>query len=310
MEFHQYPKIMDLEKVPEIFAFREISATEKIHGVNWRIGVPSGARGPGDLLFGSRNEALTVESTMMGRYVKFCLDRLPLGSIIAAANKLKGDKILFGELFGPGIQKEIRYRNDGWEFLLFDVMQGEAFLTRDELNAIASDCGLQTVPEIYHGPPSREEFDRLINSKSSVARMRGMVKLETVQEGIVLRPDPPFRNRYGEWVMAKYKHPMWRESVELPTTREPLKKQDEKEKAFVERYVVPVRVGKMVDRLKEKDRYTGTMRDIPELVSCTLEDLQAEEGKGLEGLDLRLLRAIISKKVADIYKTTLDNPMK
>jgi hypothetical protein len=66
----------------------------------------------------------------------------------------------------------------------------------------------------------------------------------------------------------------------------------------------------MVDRLKEKDKYTGTMRDIPELVSCTLEDLQAEEGKEFEGLDLRLLRAIISKKVAEIYKTTLDNPMK
>jgi len=310
MEFHEYPKILDLQKVSEIFAFREVCATEKIHGINWRIGVPQNATGPGDFLFGSRNEVITVDSKLLGKYVKYCLEKLPLDSILTAARKLKGDKILFGEMFGPGVQKGIRYRNEGWEFLLFDVMHGDFFLSRSELETFAIDCGLNTVPVLYNGIPSLEEFDRLIQKKSSVAEVRGINNNESVQEGIVIRPDPPFRNRYGDWVIAKYKHPIWRESTEAPTAKGPTHRPNERERAFVDRFVVPVRVNKMVDRLKEMDKYTGTRKDIPELVLCTLDDLQAEEAKEMDGFDMKLLKGLVSKKVAEIYKKTPDNSMK
>jgi hypothetical protein len=53
--FPKYPETALLSRRPEIFAVKEVVATEKIHGSNFRIHFPSGMEAGSEPMFGSRD---------------------------------------------------------------------------------------------------------------------------------------------------------------------------------------------------------------------------------------------------------------
>src|SRR3954471_9239238 len=59
--FRKYPELVRLEKRPEILSVKEVVATEKIHGSNFRIYFPAEMSTLGDVRFGGRNEELTQD---------------------------------------------------------------------------------------------------------------------------------------------------------------------------------------------------------------------------------------------------------
>ena len=106
--------------------------------------------------------------------------------------------VLYGEGYGPGIQKGGGlYRSDK-AFILFDVLAGDKWwLERESVSDIATKLGIDTVP--YLGRMTLDEIVQLVRSPFPS-------KLGTAMaEGIVARPIETLFDRRGERVIIKLK---------------------------------------------------------------------------------------------------------
>lgn len=128
--------------------------------------------------------------------------------------------VLYGEGYGPKIQKGGGlYRSDA-SFVLFDVNIGGFWLDRDNVNDIARKLGIDSVPVLGYG--SLGDAEALV--KGDTRRRvelwdeeEGMFHKQYVPgplkstwgdfeaEGIVARPVVPLFNRKGERIIAKIK---------------------------------------------------------------------------------------------------------
>ena len=104
-----------------------------------------------------------------------------------AFNKIKLGETVFGEIVGPGIQKNYSYGLKEQKFILFDVKVLQAdgsqiWLTPDEVEAFAKERGFDMVPILYKGPYNKELAYALTKGKSEFND-----KSEKVREGIVIK---------------------------------------------------------------------------------------------------------------------------
>lgn len=132
--------------------------------------------------------------------------------------------VLYGEGYGARIQKGGgNYRRDGdVSFRLFDVLVGETWLSRANVEDMARQLGIAAVPLLTHGDVLKRlgemrfnpdgaplEFLDLIVSGvktgivSRVSAEEGI--LETMAEGAVAFTDPPLFNGRGKRLMWKLK---------------------------------------------------------------------------------------------------------
>lgn len=120
-----------------------------------------------------------------------------------------GDKkvYLFAEFYGPKINKGNTY-SDTDKVILFDVWVGASeddsvkgyWLSRDNVNAVSKEMGLDSVPVVFHG--TLMEAEAFV--KSHLASTLGGGKHE--MEGLVLQPQIPLLNAKGEPIKCKIKY--------------------------------------------------------------------------------------------------------
>lgn len=104
--------------------------------------------------------------------------------------------ILFGEGYGPKIQKGGLYR-DAVSFILFDVLIGDVWLKRDAIEDIAQTFGIDAVPVILEGT-----IDEAVGYvKSKPKSTFGTANME----GLVGRPAVDLLDRLGRRVIVKIK---------------------------------------------------------------------------------------------------------
>jgi hypothetical protein len=174
------PEFEVLSDIPWLF-------TEKIDGTNIRIvwdGHDVEVRGRTD----RANLAPDLLKTLMEMFPEELMEQT------FGANPV----ILFGEGYGPGIQKGGgNYRTDK-SFILFDVHIGGWWLMRDSVEDIAKSLGIDVVPVVHESSLSGaisvvayKEF------KSTFGDFLG--------EGIVGTPKVPLFNRKGERIIVKLK---------------------------------------------------------------------------------------------------------
>lgn len=104
--------------------------------------------------------------------------------------------ILFGEGYGPGIQKGGAYRSDV-SFILFDVLIGDTWLKRDSVEDIATALGIDIVPIVFVGD-IKEAVDFVKTKPKSTIGTANM-------EGLVGRPVVEMKDRLGKRVIVKIK---------------------------------------------------------------------------------------------------------
>lgn len=104
--------------------------------------------------------------------------------------------ILFGEGYGPGIQKGGAYRNDV-SFILFDVQIGDTWLKRDSVEDIATAFGVDIVPIIFVGNIKKAVDFVKTKPKSTIGTAN--------MEGVVGRPVIEMKDRLGKRVIVKIK---------------------------------------------------------------------------------------------------------
>lgn len=105
--------------------------------------------------------------------------------------------ILFGEGYGPKIQKSGGLYRDDVSFILFDVLIGGNYQPRNSIEDIAKAFNIDVVPILFEGTLSEAEDFVKTHPNSSM----GTAKME----GVVGRPKVELCDRTGKRVIVKIK---------------------------------------------------------------------------------------------------------
>lgn len=161
--------------------------TEKIDGTNIRV-VWDGNR----VVFGGKSDNAQIPAKLLDHLRATFPEELleqQFGSTPA---------VLYGEGFGPKIQKVGHLYGEDQKFILFDVKVGDWWLLPINVFAIANQLGIPSVP--YAGSFDVYEAIRDVNKgiKSSFG--------DFYAEGLVGRPPLGITSRTGDRMLMKVKH--------------------------------------------------------------------------------------------------------
>ena len=163
--------------------------TEKIDGTNIRIHWDGY-----NVSVGGRTDSAQIPKHLLDYLIQ------TFGSMEAEElfEELFGEKevTLFGEGYGPKIQKGGLYREDVY-FILFDILIDNIWLTREAVETIGSRFGIDVVPIILEGT-IQQAVDFIKTQPKSTIGTANM-------EGVVGRPLVEVFDRLGNRVIVKIK---------------------------------------------------------------------------------------------------------
>lgn len=163
--------------------------TEKIDGTNIRIHWDGHK-----IAFGGRTERANIPSHLVNKLSEIFLNN----ETEELFEQKFGEKevILFGEGYGVKIQNGWNYRHDVG-FILFDVMIGENYQSRETVEDVAKCFGLEIVPVIMTG--TIQEAVEFVKTKPDST-------IGTAQmEGLVGCPMVEMKDRCGKRIIVKIK---------------------------------------------------------------------------------------------------------
>ncbi len=172
---------------------REWDVTEKIDGTNIRVMLAA----DGAVTFGGRSNNAQIPADLV-QYLMRTFSQDALKSALWLNPEEPVDAVLYGEGYGPGIQKGgSLYRADK-AFILFDVLvNGQWWLDRSAVEDIAVKLGIESVP--YLG---RMELEQIV----ATVREPFMSKIGTaVAEGVVARPIETLFDKRMKRIIIKLK---------------------------------------------------------------------------------------------------------
>lgn len=163
--------------------------TEKVDGTNIRVMVGEDGR----LFFGGKTDNASIPAFLVSRLeARFFSQNEHLREMFPQGG------CLYGEGYGPKIQKgDGNYRADA-DFVLFDVKVGEWWLEREAVEDIGRKLGLDVVPIIGAGTLS----EMVLCVQGGFNSTWGAFPAE----GIVARPAVELKARNGERIITKLKH--------------------------------------------------------------------------------------------------------
>lgn len=322
MDFPKYPHIDPLYKLQQqILACEEVVCTEKIHGANFRVMSPSTARTRGDIVFGSRNNVVTADSGFYAnKPVMWFLNRPEI--LDWMVGRFFGrDVVLFGEVYGSGIQRGVKYFNiDAMEFRAFDLMVDGRMLDYGEFADLTDEIDIRGAPLLYLGPPLLSKLNSLLECDSTVGKRNG-VDTEgkpNIAEGYVVRPTKMTKDHHGQWLIAKHKSEGFAE--EQKGRKGPISPRIPSDaQLLAERYVTRGRVlnarekwmssgGVVHDHMKD-------MQWLPEVVIADVKDdlmwLDVDESEALDAAyEQKAFNSAITKQTAVVYSGILKEQLK
>ncbi len=180
-------------KASVLGTIREWDVTEKIDGTNIRVMLSAS----GEVSFGGRSGAAQIHADLVQYLIRtFQQDALKAALWLNPEEPV--DAVLYGEGYGPGIQKGGGLYRADKAFILFDVLiAGQWWLSREAIDDIARKLGIETVP--YLG---RMTLDQIVET----VRAPFASKLGTaIAEGVVARPIEPLFDRRMKRIIIKLK---------------------------------------------------------------------------------------------------------
>jgi ATP-dependent RNA circularization protein (DNA/RNA ligase family) len=163
--------------------------TEKVDGTNIRVMFKEGM-----ITIGGKNDNSDIPEFLRAKLNEMFL---PLhAAFVSQFND--AEVCLYGEGYGAKIQKVgVNYRRDQ-SFVLFDIRIGYWWLQRKDVDEIAENLGLQSVPVIGEGTL----HDMIRKVKVGFNSCWG----DFLSEGIVARPKVELMARNGKRIITKIKH--------------------------------------------------------------------------------------------------------
>jgi RNA ligase (TIGR02306 family) len=194
--FHEYRDIPRLKNLPH--AFKEgdpVVVTEKIHGTNFRAGWVKweprtlwqrvkawfGYGQEYEFVYGSRRVQLQDKTSWGGFYQENVYSEIVRKYDLE--NKLVKGVVVYGEIYGDGIQKGYSYGCGPGEhkFACFDLEIDGTEMSQSFTRNYAHSLGLPTVPVLYEGPYVHGSVVQLAAGPSVLAPS------QAVREGVVCR---------------------------------------------------------------------------------------------------------------------------
>ncbi|RLD52171.1 MAG: hypothetical protein DRJ05_17685 [Bacteroidetes bacterium] len=162
--------------------------TEKVDGTNIRV-----IFNEGKISFGGKTDKAQMPASLVNK-----LNEIFLPQLETFTELFKDAEVcMYGEGYGPKIQKGGgNYRSDQ-SFVLFDIRIGEWWLKREDIEEIAKKFGLDVVPIIGEGTLKSmvEKAKKGFNSTWG----------DFAAEGIVARPKTELIARNGKRIITKIK---------------------------------------------------------------------------------------------------------
>ena len=206
MTFEKYASIENSYREKFIELIRGTTAaqdtwfvTEKIHGSNFSIiydgnefkfASRGGILEPGDSFFGYQDVVKDKLKAVLQIYSILSVDKEP------------EELVIYGEIFGPGIQKGVNYGKKDFRF--FDIKVNGQFLDQVELQRFSSD-DLLMVPQLCFG-----KFDTVLNFNCEFNSLI-LGQANNPAEGVVLKPNTTLFLDPDNRVILKKKHPKFSE---------------------------------------------------------------------------------------------------
>jgi hypothetical protein len=204
---NEYPKIDTLfERDPASFVvdpaklkasvlgtINEWDVTEKIDGTNIRVMLSK----DGAVSFGGRTDAASIPGDLV-QYLVRTFQQDTLKSALWLNSEEPVGVVLYGEGYGPGIQKGGGLYRADKAFILFDVLvDGQWWLDREAVDIIAAMLGIDAVP--YLG---RMTLGQIVD----LVRVPFLSKIgAAVAEGVVARPIETLFDKRMKRIIIKMK---------------------------------------------------------------------------------------------------------
>ena len=167
--------------------------TEKVDGTNVRVAWDGEQR-----VFGGRTDNAQKSTFLLSHLQQLFPDREAFVQHFPLVLGSQTDVILFGEGYGAKIQKGGgNYIPNGVGFILFDVLVGDWWLRREDVEDVAAHFGLRTVPIVGDGTladATKMVQDGFLSAWGNFPA-----------EGLVLRPKVELRTRAGHRLITKLK---------------------------------------------------------------------------------------------------------
>jgi RNA ligase (TIGR02306 family) len=196
--FHKYGGVNNLRWFPTFFDNKEVVIQEKLHGSCCRASYAKTATNTVwkklkslfkllpeyEYCYGSNNVQLQERSGYTGYYGTDIY-----GAVLKKVNafsKLRRGETIYGELIGPGVQKNYDYGHAEHHFVLFDVkvenVDGtQEYLNPEQVELYAKERGFDFVPVLYRGVFNAELAKQLSMGSSIYCNK------QKVREGIVIK---------------------------------------------------------------------------------------------------------------------------
>lgn len=200
-------------RCPEFEMIDRWYITEKIHGDNTRITINSGS------LSNPKLQGRHDKSDLKPKLVEYFNHTFTFNKIAKTfpdltfpnlASETDGQVVLFGESYGPTIQKGGNYRKDV-SLRLFDVwvkdeehIMGGWWLEPENVEDIATKLDIQTAP-VLPFMTTREAVEYVKARKHSIVSSLDGGNPDYIMEGIVARTKPLLFTRRGDRLMWKLK---------------------------------------------------------------------------------------------------------
>jgi RNA ligase (TIGR02306 family) len=195
--FHGYTDIENVRSFPDLFVDgEEVVFTEKIHGKNCRLGLVR-TEGGWTFMAGSHNQR-RKEFDAKGRRSQFWQVltepvRELLRHVAATPDPAWGasapnDVVLFGEIFGSGVQ-DLWYglENGRFDLRAFDLAVNGKYLDLDVKVELFERFGVGRVPVLYRGPFSWAKVEEHVSGPTTLCPPEKAGKFKG-REGIVITP--------------------------------------------------------------------------------------------------------------------------
>jgi len=173
----------------------EIVATEKIHGKNCRVGFVEGKT-----VVGSRTYRKSIEFSK-GSIFWDVWRSDEVQALLAAVRETANTAILFGEVYGQGVQSLHYGCNKKKGFRAFDIYVDGEFL---DFHGFADLCdlhGVERAPVLYQGPFNLAKIKEVSVGKSTLPGAKN------IREGVVVRPATERRDPALGRVVLKFISP-------------------------------------------------------------------------------------------------------
>lgn len=199
--FQGYTDIENLRNFPDAFSEGEaVVMTEKVHGTNCRVGIVQGERMAGSMAVRRKPPADPAEMYRNTYWFPFTIPGVAaLLEELAAGHQ---QVILFGEVYGRGIQSFHYGLKNEIGFAAFDLLVDGRFLDWAELQATLAKFGVPSVPVLYEGPMSMAAVREHSRGGTTFADRH-------IREGVVVKPVHERTDaRFGR-VVLKYLSDEW-----------------------------------------------------------------------------------------------------